>query len=84
MSVEIKVAIGLTLVSLAGAAIFYITFLIAVDEVRKDMAGGSEEVLVIIMAILIIVGMLGICFVDAIDGIKKHKKYVRNKYNKEG
>lgn len=39
------------------------------------------EGLVIIMAILIIVGILGICFVD---GIKKHKKYVRNKYNKEG
>lgn len=37
MSVEIKVAIGLTLVTLAGAAIFYITFLIAVDEVRKDI-----------------------------------------------
>lgn len=37
MSVEIKVAIGLTLASLAGAAIFYITFLIAVDEVRKDI-----------------------------------------------
>ena len=37
MSVEIKVAIGLTLVSLAGAAIFYFTFLIAVDEVRKDI-----------------------------------------------
>lgn len=37
MSVEIKVAIGVTLVSLAGAAIFYITFLIAVDEVRKDI-----------------------------------------------
>lgn len=37
MSVEIKVVIGLTLVSLAGAAIFYITFLIAVDEVRKDI-----------------------------------------------
>lgn len=37
MSVEIKVAIGLTLVSLAGAAIFYITFLIAVDEVRKNI-----------------------------------------------
>lgn len=36
MSVEIKVAIGLTLVSLAGAAIFYI-ILIAVDEVRKDI-----------------------------------------------
>lgn len=37
MSVEIKMAIGLTLVSLAGAAIFYIAFLIAVDEVRKDI-----------------------------------------------
>ena len=37
MSVEIKVAIGLTLTTLAGAAIFYITFLIAVDEVRKDI-----------------------------------------------
>lgn len=36
MSVEIKVAIGLTLGSLAGAAIFYI-ILIAVDEVRKDI-----------------------------------------------
>lgn len=45
------------------------------------MAGGSEDVLVIIMAILIIVGILGICFGDA---IKKHKKYVRNKYNKKG
>lgn len=37
MSVEIKVAIGLTLVSLAGAVIFYFAFLIAVDEVRKDI-----------------------------------------------
>ena len=37
MSVEIKVAIGLTLVTLAGAAIFYFAFLIAVDEVRKDI-----------------------------------------------
>lgn len=37
MSVEINVAIGLTLVSLAGAAVFYITFLVAVDEVRKDI-----------------------------------------------
>lgn len=37
MSVEIKVAIGLTLVTLAGAAIFYVAFLIAVDEVRKDI-----------------------------------------------
>lgn len=37
MSVEIKMAIGLTLVSLAGAVIFYFAFLIAVDEVRKDI-----------------------------------------------
>lgn len=37
MSAEIKVLIGLYLVSLAGAAVFYITFLIAVDEVRKDI-----------------------------------------------
>lgn len=37
MSVEIKVAIGLTLVTLAGAVIFYFAFLIAVDEVRKDI-----------------------------------------------
>lgn len=35
MGEEIRVAIGLTLVSLAGAAIFYITFLAAVNEVRK-------------------------------------------------
>ena len=72
--------IGVVLTSLAGAAIFYITFLIAVDEVRKDMAGGSEE----IMAILVGIGILGICVMDAIDGIKKHKRYVRNKYNKKG
>ena len=37
MSAEIKVLIGLSLVSLAGAAVLYITFLIAVDEVRKDI-----------------------------------------------
>lgn len=37
MSVEIKMAIGLTLVTLAGAVIFYFAFLIAVDEVRKDI-----------------------------------------------
>lgn len=35
MSVEIKVAIGLALVLLAGAAVLYIAFLVAVDEVRK-------------------------------------------------
>lgn len=37
MSVEIKMAIGLTLVTLAGAAVFYIAFLVAVDEIRKDI-----------------------------------------------
>lgn len=37
MSVEVRVLIGIVLTSLAGAAIFYITFLIAVDEVRKDI-----------------------------------------------
>lgn len=37
MSVEVKVAIGLALVSLAGAAVFYIAFLVAVDEIRKDI-----------------------------------------------
>lgn len=48
------------------------------------MAKGSEGVAVIVTAILLGVGLLGICFMDAIDGIKKHKRYVRNKYNKEG
>lgn len=37
MPVEVKVLIGVALISLAGAAIFYIAFLIAVDEVRKDI-----------------------------------------------
>jgi hypothetical protein len=37
MSVEVRVLIGVVLTSLAGAAIFYFTFLIAVDEVRKDI-----------------------------------------------
>lgn len=37
MSVEVRVLIGAVLISLAGAAIFYIPFLIAVDEVRKDI-----------------------------------------------
>lgn len=48
------------------------------------MAGGSGEIMVIIMAILVGIGILGICVMDAIDGIKKHKRYVRNKYNKKG
>lgn len=37
MIVEVRVLIGVALISLAGAAVFYITFLIAVDEVRKDI-----------------------------------------------
>ena len=37
MSVEVEVLIGVALTSLAGAAVFYITFLVAVDEVRKDI-----------------------------------------------
>lgn len=37
MDIEVKVLTGVVLTSLAGAAIFYIAFLIAVDEVRKDI-----------------------------------------------
>lgn len=37
MPVEVKVLIGVALTSLAGVAVFYITFLVAVDEVRKDI-----------------------------------------------
>lgn len=37
MPVEVKVLIGVALTSLAGAAVFYIAFLVAVDEVRKDI-----------------------------------------------
>lgn len=37
MPVEVKVLIGVALTSLAGAAVFYIIFLVAVDEVRKDI-----------------------------------------------
>lgn len=37
MPVEVKALIGVALISLAGAAVFYITFLVAVDEVRKDI-----------------------------------------------
>lgn len=37
MPVEVKVLIEVALTSLVGAAVFYITFLIAVDEVRKDI-----------------------------------------------
>lgn len=37
MSVEVRVLTEVVLTSLAGAAIFYFAFLIAVDEVRKDI-----------------------------------------------
>ena len=40
MPVEVKVLIWVVLTSLAGAAIFYITFLIAVDEVRSPSSLG--------------------------------------------
>lgn len=43
------------------------------------MTGGSEEVAIIVGAILVAIGLLGICVMDAIDGIKRHKRYVRNK-----
>ena len=36
MPVEVKVLIEVALISLAGASVFYITFSVAVDEVRKD------------------------------------------------
>lgn len=45
------------------------------------MVGGSEDVVVIAMAILIVIGILGICFIDAIE---KYKRHVWNKYNKKG
>lgn len=48
------------------------------------MVKGSEDVAIIVTAILLAIGVLGICFADAIDGIKKYKRYVRNKYNKKG
>lgn len=37
MPVEVKVLIGVALTSLAGATEFYTSFLVAVDEVRKDI-----------------------------------------------
>lgn len=82
MSVEVRVLTGVVLTSLAGAAIFYITFLIAVDEVRKDMAGGNEETIIIGLAIAVIIGIGIVCLMDALKN--KLKGYVRNKYNKKG
>lgn len=37
MGVEVRVLTEVVLTSLAAAAIFYIAFLVAVDEVRKDI-----------------------------------------------
>lgn len=48
------------------------------------MVRGWEDVVVIVMAILIATGIIGICSMDTIDRIRKHKRYVRNKYNKKG
>lgn len=45
------------------------------------MVMGSGDAVVIVTAILIAIGVLGICFEDR---IKKYKRYVRNKYNKKG
>ena len=42
----------------------------------------SEDIVVIVTAVLIAIGILGICLMD--DWIKKYKRYVRNKYNKKG
>lgn len=62
MSVEVRVLTGVVLISLAGAAIFYF----AVDEVRKDMAGGSEEPIIIGLAIAVIIGIGIVCLMDAL------------------
>ena len=45
------------------------------------MVVGSEDVAVIVTAIFLAIGILGICFEDR---IKKYKRYVWNKYNKKG
>lgn len=82
MSVEVKVLIEVALTSLAGAAVFYIAFLVAVDEVRKDMSGGNEEPIIIGLAIAVIIGIGIVCLMDALKN--KLKRYVRNKYNKKG
>lgn len=71
MDIGVKVLIGLMLPPLA--AILYVTFLIAVYEIKRKRHG-SEDIVVIVTAIL-----LGICF-----PIEKYKRYVWNKYNKKG
>lgn len=46
------------------------------------MAGGSEEPIIIGLAIAVIIGIGIICFMDALRN--KLKGYVRNKYSKKG
>lgn len=66
MPVEVKVLIEAALTSLAGAAVSCIAFLVAVDEVRKDMAGGNEEPIIIGLAIAVIIGIGIVCLMDAL------------------
>lgn len=66
MPVEVKVLIGVALTSLAGAAVSHTAFLVAVDEVRKDMAGGDEEPIIIGLAIAVIIGIGIACLMDAL------------------
>lgn len=82
MDIEVKVLTEAALTSLAGAAVFYIAFLVAVDEVRKDMSGGNEEPIIIGLAIAVIIGIGIVCLMDALKN--KLKGYVRNKYSKKG
>lgn len=46
------------------------------------MAGGSEEPIIIGLAIAVIDGIGIVCLMDALKN--KLKRYVRNKYNKKG
>ena len=72
MPVEVKVLIEVALISLAGAAVFYITFLVAVDEVRKGHKAQktwqekNEEPIIIGLAIAVIIGTGIVCLIDAL------------------
>ena len=70
MGVEVRVLTEVVLTSLAGAAIFYIAFLVAVDEVRKDIKrkrhGRNEEPIIIGLAIAVIIGIGIVCLMDAL------------------
>jgi hypothetical protein len=46
------------------------------------MSGGNEEPIIIGLAIAVIIGIGIVCLMDALKN--KHKRYVRNKYNKKG